>query len=646
MVRRLGCNQFTAVVLAFAAWCALLAPRAAAQIPSGPADIVLHNGKILKVDASFSTAQAVAVKGRKILAVGSNADVMKLAGPKTTVVDVKGRTVIPGLIDTHLHITGGSASQPIPPEEQRTYRVDWAAIRNKQDFLNQVRGIMAKFKPPKGEWIGFTNGLSFNSGESTTDQAKILYDDLNRYDLDTVIPDNPALLTMGVPAENALFVNGKALDIMMVKHGDYLKKYGRFWLGSNGMPDGHIEPPATRLLLNRYAPRLSPEQQAPGIKRRLEELSAQGATTLSTKIREDGAEAYKLLEQRSEQTVRLAYGMGFDYFGSEEQVIDLAKYQYVVGSGSDMNWISSFAPSSIDGASTRACTNLKRSGSYLGIDDWFPVGQCHMDAEYRGGSGRAQIASGNYFRDFVFAMGKYGMRFANVHVAGDRSVSILLDMVEQIQKQYGPLATRNWQFDHCEFVNPADGPRAARLGVGFSCFIDNSFRRIQATANSYGEKAANTYVVPAKTLLDAGVKVVFETDGGPEWPSLELFITRKDAKGKVWGPQERLDRPTLLKMVTLWAADYVLRPDRLGSIEAGKLADIAVLDRDYLTIPEDEINKIESSLTIMDGRIVYVNKKFAEENNLRPAGAIISTFQELLDRPSTEQRGSGLDSGG
>jgi predicted amidohydrolase YtcJ len=612
-----------------------------------PADIVLRNGKILTVDANFSTAQAVAVQGRRIAAVGANADVMKLAGPNTLVIDLKGRTVIPGLIDTHLHITGGTAAEPIPEAQQRTFRIDWAAIRNKQDFLNQVRGLMERYKPPAGEWLGFNNGLSFNSGESTKDQATILYDNLNRYDLDTVLPNNPALFTMGIPAENLLFVNSKALDIMMTKHGDYLKKYGRFWLGSNGQPDGHLEPPATRLLLNLYAPRLTPEQQAPGIRRRLEELSAQGATTLSTKIRQDGAEAYQLLEKRGEQTVRLAYGIGFDYFGSGEgQVIDLSKYEYIVGSGSDMNWISSFAPSSIDGASTRACTNLQRTSGYLGIDDWFPVGQCHMDAEYRGGSGRAQPASGNYFRDWVFAMGRYGLRFANVHVAGDRSVKLMLDLVEQIQKEHGKLATRNWQLDHCEFVDPADGPRAARLGVGFSCFIDNSFRRIQATADAYGEKTAHTYVVPAKTLMDAGVKVVFQTDGGPEWPSIELFITRKDAKGKVWGPQERLDRPTLLKMVTRWAADYVLRPDRLGSIEVGKLADIAVLDRDFLTIPEDEISEIESNLTIMDGRIVYVNKNFAEEHNLRPAGAVISTYQELLRRPDTEQRGGGLDSGG
>src|SRR3990172_5953295 len=131
--------QMTAVAMAFAMWCTLFAPRAAAQ---GPASIILHNGKILTVDAGFSTAQAVAVQGRKILAVGQNADILKLRGPETVVVDLKGRTVIPGIIDTHLHITGGTAAQPIPAEQQRTFRVDWAAIRNKQDFLNQVRGLM------------------------------------------------------------------------------------------------------------------------------------------------------------------------------------------------------------------------------------------------------------------------------------------------------------------------------------------------------------------------------------------------------------------------------------------------------------------------------------------------------------------------
>jgi predicted amidohydrolase YtcJ len=208
-----------------------------------PADLILHNGKILTVDANFSTVQALAVTGNKFTAVGNDADVLKLAGPNTKNIDLKGRTVVPGLIDTHLHITGpGSYMSPLPLNRMRNYSVDWKGVSNKDDVLNQIRGIMTKYHPPKGEWIAFANQLSFSGvgGDITPrkNQAKILYDDMNRYDLDKVIPDNPAILTMGVPDENALFVNSAAIDILWAKHGTSSRSTGGFGSTALAVPTG------------------------------------------------------------------------------------------------------------------------------------------------------------------------------------------------------------------------------------------------------------------------------------------------------------------------------------------------------------------------------------------------------------------------
>jgi predicted amidohydrolase YtcJ len=629
---------------------AIAAPRLSGQ---QRADLILHNGRILTVDASFSTAQAVAVTGNKFTAVGSDADVMKLAGPNTKTIDLKGRTVVPGLIDTHLHITGPGAYMDIlPPDKARNYSVDWKGVSNKDDVLNQIRGIMTKFHPPKGEWIAFANQLSFSGvgGDINPrkNQAKILYDDMNRYDLDKVIPDNPAILTMGVPDENALFVNSPAIDILWAKHGDFIKKYGRYWIDQGGKPEGHLEPPATRLLLNLYAPKLDPADMAPGIKKRLDELAAQGHTTISTKMRVNGIDAYKLLEKQGTQPVRLGYGLGWDFFGSVEAMDQLKQFANQVGTGSDMNWVSSVAPSSVDGASTRACTNQKRDREFGPIDQWFPVGQCHTDSEYRGGSNRPANIAGNYFQDWIMAMPKYNLRLANDHVAGDRSVANLLSMIEKLQAQYGKDATKNWGFDHCTMVDPKDFARAARLGVMFSCAPKYIQDVAPTAAVSYGPQVANTFVVPVNSLIKAGAKVVYEADQDTYvWHDLEVFITRKDENGKVWGPQEKLDRKTTLQTVTRWAADYVLKPDKIGSIEVGKLADLAVLDRDYMTIPDEDVHNVRSLLTLMDGRATFVDTTFSAENSYKPAGAIVSTFQDVREaRPKGRTEGMVGEGGG
>src|SRR5262249_11737373 len=158
--------------------------------------------------------------------------------------------------------------------------------------------------------------------------------------------------------------------------------------------------------------------------------------------------------------------------------------------------------------------------------------------------------------------------FANTHTAGDRTITNLLNIAEQVQKRTGPDAIHRWAFDHCTFVNPRDFKQAANLGVTFSCAPKYIVSNSKSASASYGDQIANTWVVPVQSMLNAGVKVVFEADNDDYvWNQFELLQTRKDKSGKVWGPQERVDRKTVLQMATRWAADYVLRGDKLGSIE-------------------------------------------------------------------------------
>src|SRR5215471_11827631 len=165
----------------------LLAVKASAQAP----DMILYNGKIVTVDSNDTIAQAVAITGNKIAATGTTEAIQALAGPNTQKIDLKGRTVIPGIIDTHRHMYGaaeGSYGGNNTDDEMRRYSVDWAGVKTKEDVLNQLRGVMTKWKKEftPGRWIYFNNRISFtgNGDENSPGFAKILYDEMNQWELD------------------------------------------------------------------------------------------------------------------------------------------------------------------------------------------------------------------------------------------------------------------------------------------------------------------------------------------------------------------------------------------------------------------------------------------------------------------------------
>lgn len=629
---RIGLLLLTASVMASSA-------RLSAQEPgSQKADLILTNGKILTVDNAFSTAEAVAVGGQKILAVGPAADIAKLSGPSTQVIDLKGKTVVPGLIDSHRHsyaYSEGAYGGLFGPEALHRYPVDWRGVRTKEDAVNQIKGLMDKYKFKPGQWIYFVNELQFIGAEGgTQEQAKILYNELNQWELDKVTPNNPVVMSLGIPDFNGFLVNKKAMDYLWGKHSAFIKKNGRFWIDAAGRPDGHLEPPAARLVLPFTYDRPA-ETLAAIYKNDIQEASSMGLTTVVTRLPQDSLGAYKLLESKGELNQRIGYGV-IEAFGSTMDLKTpggLKQYAQQIGTGTEKIWITGTGPTAVDGSTSRACTNQKRTGTYTVIDSWFPVGQCHMDSEYKGSPSRAASITGNYYRDWTVASGRDGVRFANTHVAGDRAVGLLLTVMDQVQKQYGPNSTHNWAFDHCDMVDPADFKRMGRLGVTMSCYVQNSVNRSAQIADAYGEKVANTFASPLKSMLDNGVKVVLESDSNTYvWTDIQAAIVRKDRNGKVWGPQERVDRPTALRMYTRWAADYALKGDIIGSIEPGKLADMVVLDQDYLTVPAENIGNLQPQLTVFDGRIVYLHPQFAKESNLQTPGATVATYKDLIAR--------------
>ena len=631
--------RFAAHMIRLVCLTALGACWLAAQQAGSPADLILRNGKVLTVDKDFSITQAVAVTGDKITAVGQDADVMKLAGPNTQVIDVKGRTVIPGLMDTHLHYTGLEYGGKLSEPEKAIYAVDWRGVQSKEDVLNQIKNIIEKYKIKPGVWIHFNNELGFSAEgtESTKRQSDILFNQLNRWELDKAAPNNPIIMSEGIPEYNGLLINGVAMDILWKEYGNFIKQNGRYWVDAAGRPDGHLESVATRPIMMKWEPQPSAETLAPLFRMTQEDLVSIGQTTDSGRYPIYRVAALKLLQSQGKLIERMAYGLEDDFGMEQDPSAILKKRSGTVGSGDDMIWIASVAPSSVDGTGSRACTNQTKSGSGA-IDNLYPVGQCYQDQEYRGAAGHAAPIKGNYYHDWIMASAHYGIRFANTHMSGDRSVNQFIKMVGDAQAKYGPASTKLWGSDHCNMVNPADLPQAAKLGIMFSCQANIGGA---AFAREYGDKLANTFPSPVKTMMNLGINVSLEGEGGRAWVGIERLITRKDKDGKVWAPQERLTRQEALTMATRNGANYVLKGDKLGSLEVGKLADIVVLDKDYLTMPEDEIHAMEPQLTLLGGKMVFVHSAFAQEYNLRPAGAVISTNKELIARKNARGGGGG-----
>ena len=286
------------------------------------ADTVLYNGKIVTVDEQFSVAEAVAVRGDRIQAVGSDAEVLALAGPDTVRIDLKGKTVTPGLINTHVHQESpGGYGRDLTAAQHKRYPLNFRTIRTKDDVLKQISDVIAAFDFEPGEWIQF-------STNPRGEQARMLYDDLNRWELDKAAPDNPIALSMGIPILNMALVNSKAIEALWAKYGDFVKTYGRYWIDDSGRPDGHLEPPAVRTLVQEFLEEPDVALMAPLYRKTLEERAALGVTTISGGLHKFSVDVYQWLDARGEMPLRYGYGVSWT-FGMPD--MDMKEYEMGAG---------------------------------------------------------------------------------------------------------------------------------------------------------------------------------------------------------------------------------------------------------------------------------------------------------------------------
>ena len=583
--------SFLLSLVALALWATPVAAQTLAPELVRYPDLILHNGKIVTMDdKSNSTVlgtvvEALAVRDGKILALGSNSQILSLRGPQTQVFDVKGRTVVPGIIDTHSHLFDyamdslGDASprMRIRAEQNET----WDSV--KQKTLEAIRQEVAKRKP--GEWIALDlprQAIGKDGKPMDAVQAAMRSQVVTRAELDKVAPNNPVYIR----TRTSSITNGKAQELIRAGwHGPMEPNLMR--------DDGFSSNTINRMVLSDH---LIPSVEKLAEIYKAENLrwASYGVTTWSSNIRSLRIlAAYQLLDQRGEIGIRYGYTPGA---GTPAQVVP--EMFGVSGYGSDYLWFV--------GASMRGV-----DASYPGILTTIEPPDIPKEIKDR------EIHNVG-FEAFIENAVASGLRWSGTHTAGDKALDLTLDAIEKGSARAGytldQIRAKGHAIDHCTMnPRPDQIPRLQKLNIMMSCapkYIEESPRVLR----DYGEKYL-AWVAPVKSLLDANVKTVMEVDDneifkvGTVFHYLDVLVNR-EVEGKVYNGKERVDRVIALKMSTNWAAEYVLRADKIGSLERGKLGDLLVLDRDYFTVPEREIRTIKSLLTVVGGKILHQAPNF------------------------------------
>ena len=564
----------------------LAAVRAAAQaagMTTAPTELVMYpdtiltNGKILTVDKDFSTKQAIAIRDGKILAVGTDAAITRLAGPKTQKMDLGGKTMIPGIIDTHLHSMPGAMQEhaaeigAIEPRF-RDY-MDVAKVKGTSiaDLLQNIKTVAASRKP--GTWLR----VQIDSPELTAP----FYDKIRRKDLDAVAPNN---LLIVQSAGNTL--NTKLLETIQAFYGNTDLELDPNEVDATGMSSGRMLGTVGESIMADLTIDHPMQSLYPVFKAKLQQWASVGLTTDSGRMMGLWFQpVFREMERRHEMPIRLAYSA----LGSQVNPRPGDFYMRlgdITDMGTDMLWMPGAGVVEVDDV---PCSTMK------------PFAHPCLIAK-----------PDQPKRQALFQAIKYGNRVANTHVAGDMSVDNLFDIIEEASAAAGmtpeQIRAKQHNIDHCTLnPRPDQIERGKKLGVIWSCG-GNRPEMAQRFVDEYGIEYVNKMVAPVASILKAGSIVAGHGEGmmGDSYFTYpEMLLTRKDSKGNTWGAAEAIDRKELLKMYTTGAAAYVARADRMGSLEPGKFADLVVLDKDYMAIPIDQFHTMHPLLTMVGGKIVY-----------------------------------------
>jgi len=541
---------------------------------SNQPDIILHNGLVTTLDRSNPVASAVAITDGIFTAVGSDKEVLILAGEQTQIIDLKGQRVLPGLIDNHLHIIRGGLNFNM--------ELRWDGVRSLSDAMSMLKQQVAITPPP--QWVRVVGGFT---AHQFSEKRLPTIDELN-----AVAPDTPVFL---LHLYDRALLNGAALRAVGYTKDTPEPLGGQITRDPSGNPTGLLlAKPNAAILYATLAkgPKLPFDYQVNSTRHFMRELNRLGVTGAIDagggfqNYPDDYAVVQKLATD-NQLTVRLAYNLFTQKPKGEKEDF--------------VNWT--------------------KSSKYKQGDEYFR----------HNGAGEMLVFSAADFEDFrverpdlpaemegelegvvrVLAENRWPWR---MHATYDETITRALDVFEKVNQDI-PLKGLNWFFDHAETISDESIDRISALGGGIAVQHRMAYQG-EYFVERYGAAAAEA-TPPVAKMLAKGVKVSAGTDATRvasynPWVSLAWLVTGKTVGGLRITPQHNcLDRETALRMWTENVVWFSNEEGKKGRIEVGQLADLIVPDRDYFACPEHEIADMSSNLTIVGGKVVYGTAGFS-----------------------------------
>ena len=537
-----------------------------------PADLVFKNGNIYTVHDSQPKAEAVAIKGNRIIFVGSNREAQKYVGGTTRILDLKGRTVVPGMTDSHQHLAGVGF---------REMTLNLEGTTSLGDFLAKVKNRVDRARP--GEWVTGRGWIeTFWSPPAFPTRAQ----------LDEIAPNNPVILTRA--DGHASVVNSAALKIASVDRNTPNPFGGEISKSPDDEPNGMLLD-AAQGLVRRHIPATTPQDAERavilGVKRNIE----LGWTQI-----QDAGGSYA-----EAGLFRKLYGEG---------KIKLRIYKAVHGPGSSAAQLLAAGPiiGAFDHRFTFRTIKVVSDGA-LGSRG---AALLEPYADAPNTSGFLTVKQEELAPMLALALEK-GIQ-VETHAIGDRANRFTLDQYEKAFNDVPPgqrkVAQPRWRVEHSQIVNPADIPRFAKLGVIPSMQPSHAIGDLHFAPSRVGiARLKGAYAW--QSFIKSGAIIPGGSDAPVERgePMIEFYaaVARKDMKGfsgDGWHPEEAVTREQGLKMFTIWPAYAAFEEALRGSIEIGKLADFTILSADIMKIPVTEILKTRCVMTVIGGEIVYEAK--------------------------------------